>query len=233
MKKLFILATLALFSVGFLPAQSNVDRLVRSLDSLGTVSFNNWKVSPDLKTLRAMAGDPTKPGFDDSKWDNLTLDQSIYPDSCWIRKEIMLPELILGQPTGGTVRFLTSVDDYGYLWVNGENKGYFPWDGNVELTKDAKPGQKFLIAIKACNTGGPLRLIRAEMRTSLTSSLRKTIEDLSMSLRVGQKLLGFDTYQTNARLKVDPKIDNSKIAKEENERLMSLLQEHAARLDVA
>jgi len=215
-----------------LVGQTNVDRLVRVLDSLGMVSVDNWKVSPDIKLLRGDQGDPTKPMYDDSKWDNLTLNQSIYPDTCWIRKEVTIPERYLGQPMKGPITLSLSVDDYGYLWVNGESKGYFPWDGEFELTKDVRPGEKFLIAIKACNTGGPLRLIRAEIRTALTSSLRKTIEDISLSVRVAQKLLGFDSYQSNARVKVDPKIDKSKMTREEKDRLMVLLQDQASRLDV-
>ncbi|MBI1803778.1 MAG: alpha-mannosidase [Ignavibacteriae bacterium] len=213
-------------------SQTNVDRLRHMLDSIGMAAFDNWKASPDLKLMRGDQGDPTKPGYDDSQWDNLTLNQSIYPDSCWIRKEITIPSRYLGQPIKGPITLSVSVDDYGYLWVNGESKGYFPWDGEFELTKDARPGEKFLIVIKAINTGGPLRLIRAEMRTTLTSSLKHAIENISLSFRVGQKLLGFDTYQTNARIKVDPKVDKSKMTKEEKERLVSLLQEQASRLDV-
>src|SRR6185369_11592597 len=90
-----------------LPAQTpapkpktNVDNLVAALDSLGAVAYNNWRVSPDLKS--PIDGDPSQPGFDDSKWDNLTLNKSIYPDSCWIRREIVLPAMILGKPVSGT-----------------------------------------------------------------------------------------------------------------------------------
>lgn len=212
-------------------AQSNVDKLVQALDSLSLASFNNWKVSPDLKTLK-LSGDPTQPGFDDSRWDNLKLNQSIYPDSCWIRKEISLPKSFLGQQISGPIKFLVSVDDYGYLWVNGESKGHFPWDGEFELTKDAKAGQKFIIAIKAINTGGPLRLIRAELRLEKTSALVKTLSDFSLSLQVGQKLLSFDTYQTNARKKEDPKVDKSSMDKSEKQRLQSLLQTIASKVNV-
>src|ERR1051326_4005735 len=228
----YLLILLFLLPLESVHSQTNVDKLVRALDSLGTVSFNNWKVSPDLKTFRPGKGDTTKPDFDDSKWDNLTLNQSIYPDSCWIRKEIILPPLILGKPTGGAVKFLTSVDDYGYLWVNGESKGFFPWDGEFELTRDAKPGQKFLIAIKAINTGGPLRLIRAEIETEKTKPIRSMVQDLTLGLRVGQKLLGFDTYQTNAHKREDPHIDKSTLSRDEKIRLNALLQETAARVDV-
>ena len=211
-------------------AQTQVDNVVHSLDSLGTISFNNWKSSPDLK--QPITGDPTKSDFDDSKWENLKLDQRIYPDSCWIRKEFVIPDQILGQPVSGAVKFLVSVDDYGYLWVNGESKGYFPWDGEFELTKDAKPRQKFLIAIKAINTGGPLRLIRAEIESERSKKISQMVQDFSTSIRVGQKLLSFDTYQTNARRKQDPGIDKSNMEREEKIRLNNLLQKLAGEVDV-
>ncbi len=215
-----------------LSAQTNVDKLAQTLDSLCLVSFNNWKVSPDLKSLKDLGDQPAKFGFDDSKWDNLNINASVYPDSCWIRKEITLPVKYLGQPISGIIKFLVSVDDYGYLWVNGESKGYFPWDGEFELTKNAQPGQKFLIAIKAINTGGPLRLLRAEMRPENTSSQVQGIQDFSLSLQVAQKLLSFDTYQTNARKKEDPKTDKSKMDRYQKASLQQLLQLLAAEVDV-
>jgi alpha-mannosidase len=213
--------------------QTNVDRLARSLDSLGTVSFDGWKASPDLKSLRALGDAPTKAGFDDSQWPTLRLDQSIYPDSCWIRREIVLPERILGEPVSGPVRLLLSVDDYGYLWVNGESRGMFPWDGDFELTPNAVPGQRFLVAIKAINTGGPLRLIRAELSSASSKALRASIDDLALSMRTGQKLLSFDTYQTNARRKQDPGTDLARRDAAAKRRLNDLLQSLALNVDVA
>ncbi len=206
-------------------AQTNVDKLVDQLDLLSSGSINNWKYSTDF------SGDPTRPGFDDSQWKNLKLDERIYPDSCWIRKEVTLPERILGQTISGKMKFLVSVDDYGYMWIDGHSKGYFPWDGEFILTENARPGQKVTVAIKAINTGGPLRLIRAQVQSEGSADLRKMIEDFSLSLRVGQKLLSFDTYQTNARVKVDPGIDKSTMDKSEKRRLNDLLQSLATKVD--
>ncbi len=135
-------------------------------------------------------------------------------------------------PVEGKITFLVSVDDYGYFYVNGENKGYFPWDGEFDLTENAKPGDKFLIAIKAINTGGPLRLLRARIDMAGTKELRQSILDFSLSMKVGQKLLSFDTYQTNARVKTDPGIDKSKQDKEEKIRLNELLQKLALEVDI-
>ncbi|MBI4548937.1 MAG: alpha-mannosidase [Ignavibacteriae bacterium] len=222
----FFLLHLALF------AQTNVDKIIQVLDSLSLAAFSNWKASPDMKLLRDLKGDPTQPDFDDSKWDILKLNESIYPDSCWLRKEIVIPKTFLGEPVSGPIKFLVSLDDYGYLWVNGQSKGYFPWDGEFELTKNAKPGQKFLIVIKALNTGGPLRLLRAEIELEKVKPVRRRIQDFSLSLRVGQKLLSFDTYQTNAHKREDPGIDKSKMDRTEKTQLNNLLQSFAARVDI-
>ncbi len=155
MKKSFLLLTLTLW-IPAIFAQTNVDKLSDALDSLTANSFNNWRISPDL--AKPIEGNPASPDFDDSNWGMLRIEEKNYDDSCWLRKEIILPETILGKPVEGKITFLVTVDDYGYFYVNGENKGYFPWDGEFTLTENAKPGDKFLIAIKAINTGGPLRL---------------------------------------------------------------------------
>lgn len=209
-----------------LHAQSPVDRLVTDLDFLSRGSLDHWKYSTSF------AADPTGPGFDDAQWQTLSIGQSVYPDSCWLRKELTLPDRMLGTPTAGPVRFLVSVDDYGYLWVNGEAKGHFPWDGDFELTSGARPGQKFLLVIKAINTGGPLRLLRAQVSGAKDNPLARSIEDFSLGLRVAQKLLSFDTYQTNARKKEDPGTDKSQMDRGEKSRLNALLQSVATTVNV-
>lgn len=230
MKKLFILF-FSMFIWNLLSiAQTNIDKLTNTIDSLTAFSFNNWRISPDLS--KKIDGNPASPGFDDSGWGILKVDEKNYEDSCWLRKEIILPEKILGKPVEGKITFLISVDDYGYFYVNGENKGYFPWDGEFVLTETAKPGDKFLIAVKAINTGGPLRLLQARIDMEGTKELRQSILDFSLSMKVGQKLISFDTYQTNARVKTDPGIDNSKISESERTKLNSLLQQLAEEVDV-
>ncbi|MBI3193689.1 MAG: alpha-mannosidase [Ignavibacteriae bacterium] len=231
MNRISFLFALYIFNFALF-AQSNVDNLVRSLDSLGSFKLNYWKVSPDLKLLKDLNSNPTKPGFDDSKWQTLTLNERIYPDSCWLRKEIILPDNFLGQHVQGVVKFLISVDDYGYFFVNGESKGMFPWDGEFTITEDAKPGQKFLLAIKAINTGGPLRLIRAELSVEHSKKLQQTIEDFSLSLRVGQKLLSSETFISSSRKKIESKIDKSTTPNNERTQLNEVLQNSCSTVDI-
>ena len=216
-------------------ADSNVDRIVTKLATLTELTYDGWKASPDIAKTRLEGEGPARPDFDDAAWSTLSIGESIRPDSCWLRRTIVLPKTYLGRPVGGAARLKVSVDDAGTLFVNGENLGYFAWSGDFELTKDAKPGQTFAIAIKAINTGGPLRLLRAQVELAVQpvggGDLRRKAQDLALSLRVGQKLLSFDTYQTSARNTVDPGIDRSPIAREEKKRLGALLQDLATRLD--
>lgn len=64
-----------------------------------------------------------------------------YPlDYCWLRKEITLPERMVGQPVSGPAKLLLTASDYGYLWVNGESKGSFPW--NMPSIPTKEPGKR-------------------------------------------------------------------------------------------
>ena len=101
--KTFFLILLVLIP-SLILAQTNVDKLTRVLDSLTLASIDHWKMSPDLKKMSGVTGDPTQPGFDDSKWETLELNHSVYPDTCWLRKEIVLPQSFLGQPIKGKLK---------------------------------------------------------------------------------------------------------------------------------
>ena len=206
-----------------------MDVITRKLDSLCTVSYDNWKYTSAFNIDNVSLEKIIKPDYDDSGWQALKLDQSIFVDSCWIRKVIELPHAIAGQPISGPVKLLVSVDDYGYMWINGQKKGHFPWDGDFELTQKARIGQRFTIVIKAMNTGGPLRLLRAQIETQ---GLQQQLQDFSLSLKVGQKLLSNDTYLTNWSLKQDPSIDKSKIDQDYKKELYQKLQQLAAEVDI-
>jgi len=236
-------------SAGAAAPQSNVDRVAQSLENLVTVSQEAWKLSPAFQRITpdggapywaAFTGDPTQRNFDDSSWKSFKAGEPIDLEACWLRKQIVLPQRILGQPVSGPVKLHLTFSGTGELWVDGASKGR-PGAHDVELTQEAKPGQSFLIAIRASQSPGqgnvhkpgPIRLSKAELVLVQAEPTRKQIEDLALSLRVGQKLLSFDTYQTNARTKTDPGVDKSQIDKAERTRLNDLLQKLGAQIDVA
>jgi alpha-mannosidase len=211
---------------------TNVDRLVSVLDSAASNAYvEDWRVSPDLSTA-VFNGDPTNFNFDDSGWKQVRLGSEIDADSCWMRTTFVLPETILGDPVRGRISLFVQLDNYGFMWINGESRGYFPFDKEFTLTNDARPGMKFVVAIKAVNGGANMHLLAAELRSQSISELPDTLRDLALSFRVGQKLLSFDTYQTNAHVKVDPHIDKSHMDRGKKADLNSLLQTLASRIDV-
>lgn len=238
MKNLFriILAVFMLVPMSLAAGQAeqmtNVDRVVSVLDSIASAAYvGNWKVSPDLSTA-TFDGNPASSDFNDSIWKDVRIGGGIRADSCWIRTTVVLPKSILGKPVRGKVGIYVTLDNYGYMWIDGRSEGYFPFDKEFVLTNDAKPGMRFVVAIKAVNGGANLHLLGAELRDEEFSTLSDTLRDLALSLRVGQKLLSFDTYRTNSHVRVDPHIDKSHMNRSEKTDLNNLLQSLAGRIDL-
>jgi gluconolactonase len=84
----------------------------------------------------------------------------------WYRIEVTIPERVGAfDPTGSTVVFEVVVDDYAEVWVNGELPlalgatggqvvAGFNAPNRVVLTRDARPGQRFQLAVFGIN--GPI-----------------------------------------------------------------------------
>ena len=133
-------------------------------DPLGPGSLPNrtYDVVP-----HAEAGD-----FDDSDWEVLapadTMRRLANGRVCfnWYRIAVTIPERIGNlDPTGTTVVFEVVVDDYAEVWVNGRMPlalgrtggqvvGGFNAPNRVVLTRDAQPGDRFVIAVIGIN--GPI-----------------------------------------------------------------------------
>jgi gluconolactonase len=110
--------------------------------------------------------------FDDSDWEVLapadTMARLADGRVCfsWYRIAITIPDRVDGfDPTGSTVLFEVVVDDYAEVWVNGElplalgDSGGrvvagFNAPNRVVLTRDARPGERFVIAVFGIN--GPI-----------------------------------------------------------------------------
>ncbi|HRH60920.1 MAG TPA: SMP-30/gluconolactonase/LRE family protein, partial [Chitinophagaceae bacterium] len=89
--------------------------------------------------------------------------------AAWYKVDVTLPEQIGKLPVNGaTAVFEITVDDYSEIWVNGKQMHGFGQSGNgvisgyntrnrVILSNNAKPGDKFSIAVLGIN--GPLGMI--------------------------------------------------------------------------
>jgi gluconolactonase len=111
-------------------------------------------------------------GYDDSGWVVLapedTMRRLASGRVCfnWYRISVTIPERIGDlDPAGATVVFEVVVDDYAEVWVNGELPlvlgdsggpvvGGFNAPNRVVLTSDARPGERFQIAVFGIN--GPI-----------------------------------------------------------------------------
>jgi gluconolactonase len=128
----------------------------------GTVPNRTYDVEPHAEGV----------DFDDSGWEELapadTMRRLSHGRVCfnWYRIEVTIPER-LGDfdPTGSTVVFEVAIDDYAEVWVNGELPlvlgmtggqvvGGFNAPNRVVLTRDARPGERFQIAVFGIN--GPI-----------------------------------------------------------------------------
>jgi gluconolactonase len=128
----------------------------------GTVPNRTFDVLP-----HAEAAD-----FDDSTWRVLAPEETMLRLAngrvCfnWYRISVTIPERVGHvDPTGSTIVFETVVDDYAEVWVNGELPhelgdlggpvaAGFNAPNRVVLTRDARPGDRFVIAIFGIN--GPI-----------------------------------------------------------------------------
>jgi gluconolactonase len=110
--------------------------------------------------------------FDDSGWETIgasSLDQRRSTGRMcfnWYRLKVTIPERVGGfDPTGSTVVFETSLDDYAEIWVDGELSRAFGQTGGsviggwnaanrLVVGRDVQPGQQIQLAIFGIN--GPL-----------------------------------------------------------------------------
>jgi gluconolactonase len=110
--------------------------------------------------------------FDDSGWRALAPEETMLRlgngrvSFNWYRTAVTIPDRVGDlDPTGSTVVFEVVIDDYAEVWVDGEQPlalgvtggqvvGGFNAPNRVVLTRDARPGQTFQIAVFGIN--GPI-----------------------------------------------------------------------------
>lgn len=162
--------------------QSSADDTMQCLTELAGNAGVTWKYhTGDIPGAE-------KPEFDDSGWQiaNPEFQWGGNDDKVgWIRATIVIPEKMGVIPaTGSTMTLCLGIDDAGECYVNGVLKQKFEWDRcKVVLTENAKPGDKYVIAVKAINTGGPGRMLNARLESSavdgLADSARQILSDLT------------------------------------------------------
>lgn len=168
------------------------------------------QLSAAIDTLRALSGQtagpwrfhwPAEPGgeapdFDDSSWPLVFPEHSWHGDNtaAWYRMHVAVPQRLGAAPNpGGPLVLEVAVDDDGEIYVNGELVKRFHWDqGRAVLTDDARPGQSFVVAVKAINQGGPGRLLSASLRYARLDEIRRAIADHAAALETLRELLSVE-----------------------------------------
>ena len=128
----------------------------------GTVPNRTYDLLPHAEAI----------DFDDSNWRALAPEETMLRlgngrvSFNWYRIAVTIPGRIGAlDPTGATIVFETVIDDYAEVWVNGELPialgqaggnvvGGFNSPNRVVLTRDARPGETFQIAVFGIN--GPV-----------------------------------------------------------------------------
>lgn len=164
-------------------------------------------VAQAVNTLRALSSDRAGPwrfqwpasdggqgvDVDDSSW------AQVWPEhrwekpnsQAWYRMTVEVPERIGPAPApGGPLVLEMAVDDDGEVYVNGELRQKFHWDeGCVTLSEDARPGERFVVGVKAINAGGPGRLLSASLRYLRLDPFRADLTAHADRLQFAQELL--------------------------------------------
>jgi gluconolactonase len=136
-------------------------------DDLGKVKAQ-WRVAQGLVPGEPNEGltaqIPNSPAraadYDDSGWEvctNVRRSRSKGFTFAWYRIKVEIPEEVDGVKLAGSrVYFETNIDNYGEIWVDGKIDREGTVNGNnvqkrIEISRDAKPGDKHVIACLAAN----------------------------------------------------------------------------------
>ncbi|MBI3818549.1 MAG: alpha-mannosidase [Planctomycetes bacterium] len=168
-----------------LGARAGLDDTLERLSRIGKYELKDWRWRHGENSGGA---DPT---LDDSTWKAASPGHSWSGDNTegWYRKSVDIPAKILGFSTRGPVTLEIGIDDLGEIWVDGKKKQDFLWDqGTVQLTNDAKGGEKFFVAIRAKNQGGPGRLLHARLVFGGLDGVQAKVGLLTEELKVAHKI---------------------------------------------
>jgi gluconolactonase len=178
----------------------------------GTVPNRTYDVVPHAESV----------DFDDSGWRVLAPEETMLRlghgrvGFNWYRIEVTIPERVADLETAGsTAIFEVVIDDYAEVWVNGELPlalgdtggrvvGGFNAPNRVLLTRDARPGQRFQIAVFGIN--GPISAsprnyiwMRSATIDFYADERASTVEEVELAVEQVDPRLG-DIVPPDARL---------------------------------
>jgi len=171
--------------VGYPPGYGE---FLTAMNNITTLRPNNGINITEFKRLQ-MASDSVawQIGFDDSEWETIETGDSWEGEfqHAWYRTQFRLPaEIDSFQVNGKPLRFRSSANDAGDLWINGSFVQHFnSGSGNAIITNSAITNEPLNIAVKVLNnkrTGG-LRYFN--LITEEEYQLQKRFDELLSSLK--------------------------------------------------
>lgn len=184
---LTLLAVLPSFPAQAQKSSDRVAEVLKRLDVLGGNPLENWRFRfGDLKNGAVS-------DLDDSGWKLVSPEHQWRGTNAnaWYRRWVKIPDHIEGFPVAGSrVTVGITADDYGEIWVNGKKRCDFEWDdGAVTLAEKARPGDRFLVAVRVKNRGGPGRLMKATLHSSIPEALGKRAAGYIEALRLARHIV--------------------------------------------
>ncbi|MEO2048350.1 MAG: hypothetical protein ABGX16_17500, partial [Pirellulales bacterium] len=165
-------------ATGMLPIHERITQLEYLFDT----QMNNWLIRiGDVPHAEAT-------DFDDSLWQQADIGfQWDTPYSlCWFRRRIEVPQQLAGLPTTGQpLAIRIAIDNGGSIYVDGQLK-HMKFDrseGYAVLTESAKPGDRYLVAIRGINRPGWGSLLDARLETESAVKIRPAISALIEQLK--------------------------------------------------
>ncbi len=139
------------------------------------LAITTWKWKKNASDAAA------NPSFDDSSWQTLHSGESWQGEEeyAWYRTTVTLPEKIDGFSVSGQEVFLqANGNDRCEIWIDGSRAAPPQGENEVRITGNARPGQKFLLAIKVINSRGSGALRYARLITQKEKETKVSLEKL-------------------------------------------------------
>jgi len=224
---------LALFQ-SMVYAQDEVNDFIKQVQKSSHSYISDWKYNTNDITNGA------NPKLDETGWKTISNISSrgttrfYSKDSfCWFRKTIVIPETIWATKVDGKeVSFLVNVGARAEFYVNGKQiKSLKDAEknsrGNVQkiiLTENARPGQKFLIAIRAHSDGDWIWFVDDRLDLDKTGTLSERINEFTQEIYLADKILGKKANQLRNNLQnVLRKVDLEAMSNGDTQRFVSSL----------
>jgi alpha-mannosidase len=164
-----------------------IDDVLDRLKKVGKQPVAEWRFSEDPRD------DLAAPELDDSGWKRATIGQEWRGNNTWVwfRTTIVVPEKLGSFALApGRLRLQLTVDDGGQVFVDGKAVGHpFEWNANVVIAESAKPGDRIAVAIRALNTGGPGRLLAANVVFDGLAALSEKTSDYVTNLALARAIV--------------------------------------------